>query len=210
MRKMLSLAGAAGMLLALTVGGAAQAAGTTGDTNATPLISTTVVINEVQTNGLNQNDQFVELRNVSPNSLSLEGYQLLRCDASGNEIVIHTFEQGTVLQPYGQVGQYLLIAPSAVRGVAPDVTVAPNIARLGGAILRTPFEQGSMKVDSVGFSTSAGTCVEQRNVAGAAPSLPAYNTFNKSVQRNQSSTDTDTNSVDFGLLIRSPQNSTSI
>ncbi|GLZ81939.1 hypothetical protein Afil01_67460 [Actinorhabdospora filicis] len=211
MRKLLALAASAGMILALGVAGTASASADSGtDRVITPKQSMTVVINEVQTHGLSAGDQFVELRNVSPNSIDLAGYQLLRCETSGNETVIQTFGPGTVLAPYGQIGQHLLIAPSAVKGVAPDVIASPSISQQGGAILRTPFNNGGQKVDGVGFSPLAGSCLEQTNASGPAASVPVFNTWNLSAQRNHTATDTDTNSIDFGLITRSPQNRFSV
>jgi hypothetical protein len=114
------------MLIAL---GISLVLGAGGETATVRAISSTLVIGEVQTRGLNgdnngANDEFVEIYNLSGSPVNLSGYILVSQPCANiTETVRYTFTDRT-LQPYG----HYLIVGSAYSGTVPgDGTMVGGI-----------------------------------------------------------------------------------
>ena len=187
-------------------GGVASAAGHD-TTDAKPLVSSTVVINEVSTRGPNgATDEFIEVRNVSSRSLDLTGYTIRVYGPSNNVIDTITLPAGMVLQPKGNPGQFVVLTGQNFSGTIGDQTnVVPfflagteGIPANGGVAI---FSQTGAKIDGVAFRASAAT---PREGQAALPETAATEQLGASNARDILSTDTDNNRVDFSLHQRTP------
>lgn len=163
-------------------------------------VSTTVVINEVQTRGDNGgNDEFIELRNVSASEQTITGFTVFGCNSTGsitNRFVVGEVEgseelQEVVLQP----GESYLATNDNASGnsydgpVPGDQTYGQGVADDGGVRL----SNGTTIIDEVGFSATT-PCLE----GDPAPAHPGFGTAQDiSATRADGVPDTDENSIDF-------------
>src|SRR5688500_11123191 len=86
----------------------------------TTFFSTNVVISQFQAGGDLANDEFIELHNIGPLPVDLNGYRVVYRSAAGTTDVgpFVTWSTSTILQP----GQFYLIGSLAYDGaVTPDV-----------------------------------------------------------------------------------------
>lgn len=165
-------------------------------------VSTNIVISEFRTRGPNGgNDEFVELYNLSNNSVDISGWKINGSSSTGATGTRATIAAGTVLAP----GCRFLATNSAASGysgaVVGDQTYSTGIADSGGVAVLTA---SNVVIDAVGMSaTSAykeGTVLAQTT-----------SNANQSQERNaisQNNQDTDDNASDFTLnsASSSPQN----
>lgn len=63
--------------------------------------SQTIFIQEVQTRGAAENDEFIELKNSSATPLDISGWQLRRKTSGGSVSSIKVFEKNTLIPPHG-------------------------------------------------------------------------------------------------------------
>ncbi len=166
--------------------------------------SNSVQISQVATQGQGGSlDEFVELQNVQATPLDISGYTVWACSQSGQQILLATIPQGTILQgtipnPQVNTGRYYLLANATGynRATPPDQLYSGDIQRLGGVLLRgTPNQlnpQGA-RIDSVGFSVSS-SCTEN------APAPAQSNIFIDQSDVRLGMIDTNVNAFDFALV----------
>ncbi|MFE0019736.1 lamin tail domain-containing protein [Amycolatopsis sp. NPDC059021] len=207
MRRLLSGSAALAILATTFLGGGAASATEGTSPEAQPTASTTVVINEISTRGQNGlQDQFIELRNVSPRVVDLTGYVLRVYGPSNNLIDTIALPAGLQLQPRDNLGQYAVLVAKNFSGTIQDQTnVVPfnlmgdqAIPSTGGVAL---LNQTGVKVDGIGFSMAVTSAREGQP---AVPETQATEQKNVANARDVLSTDTDNNRVDFSLHQRTP------
>ncbi|HEX8867797.1 MAG TPA: lamin tail domain-containing protein [Lentzea sp.] len=167
-----------------------------GAARAEPLVSRTLVINEVSTSGVNgELDEFVEVLNVSQAPQDLTGIALRVFTAScqvSRTIVL----DGPVLL----AGERLVVAGAALSSTVTAEHVLPaNLdlnSRTGGVALAS----GSKRIDAVAWEApwSVGCELE------GEPALAPPPGFSYSITRDVLGTDTDDNRRDFHIDYRSP------
>ncbi|MFD6071077.1 MULTISPECIES: lamin tail domain-containing protein [Amycolatopsis] len=207
MRRILGASAVFAMLAMGIAGGVANAAGETEGTEAAPLVSSTVVVNEVSTRGVNgQLDEFIELRNVSNQPQDVSGH-VIRIYSPSNVVVdTITLPAGTILQPKGNPGQYAVLVGQNFSGTIGDqtyvipftLTGAEGIPTLGGVSVQN---LAGAKIDGVAFSNAV---MGAREGQAATPESNVTDSLNAANTRNILSTDTDNNRQDFSLQLRSP------
>ncbi|WP_235783698.1 lamin tail domain-containing protein [Amycolatopsis orientalis] len=207
MRRILGASAVFAMLALGMAGGVANAAGDSEGTEAAPLASSTVVVNEVSTRGLNGNlDEFIELRNVSNQPQDVSGYTIRIYSPSNVVTDTIVLPAGTILQPKGNAGQYAVLVGQNFSGTIVDQTyVIPftlasveGIPTLGGLALQN---MSGAKIDGVAFSNAV---VTPREGNAAIPENALTDQLNAANTRNILSTDTDNNRQDFSLQLRTP------
>lgn len=201
MRRLLACSAILASVAGLAAGGVAAA------TEEQPAVSSSVVINELSTRGPNgATDEFIEIRNVSNRAQDLTGYTI-RVYGPGNAVLdTIALPAGTVLQPKGNPGQFVVLTGQNFSGTIADQTnVVPfflstveGIPSNGGVAV---FSQTGAKVDGVAFSTSAFT---PREGQAAIPETAATEQLAGASARDILSTDTDNNRLDFSLHQRTP------
>jgi hypothetical protein len=206
MRRLLGSAAVLAVVAGVVAGGAATAAAAP-TTEAQPLISSSVVVNEVSTRGPNgATDEFIEIRNVSNRQQDLTGYTIRVYGPSNNVVDTIALPAGMVLQPKGNPGQFVVLTGQNFSGTISDQTnVVPfflggfeGIPANGGVAV---FSQTGTKIDGVAFSASAAT---PREGQAALPETAASEQLAAGSARDIMSTDTDNNRVDFSLHQRTP------
>ncbi|MFD3164348.1 ExeM/NucH family extracellular endonuclease [Herpetosiphon sp. NSE202] len=171
-------------------------------TKPTSAVSTSLVISQFQTAGVNASDEFIELHNISANPIDLNGYRVVYRSTSGTTDTAITNWSTSVVIPAG--GFYLLTNSGYDGTATSDGSFSSGLAAAGGGIaIRNGAANTGTIIDSVGFGNATNAFVE-----GTATGAPAANS---SYQRNNSScADTDNNAADFSLLTPSaPRNSSS-
>jgi len=161
----------------------------------------TVVINELQTNGVGTGttgQEFIELKNISDTLVDMSGWRLQYVSSTGNLATakyFSTFETGTIIYP----GGFLLVAPdSYLTDVSPKKTYVINssfsgLASTGGTVQLV--NQIDVVIDMVGWGTKTTTLSETE--LAVAPG------DGQSIQRrvvDSAVVDTDNNKADFELL----------
>ena len=203
MRRILTAAAALGMLVAAG-GGVASAADE--PTDITPAASASVVVNEVSVRGPNgMLDEFIEIRNISNNPVELTDYQIKVYDQRNVLVNTVIVPEGIVLQPRGNLGQFLLLTSQNFSGtiqdetyVLPIVTTGEGIPNQGGVAI---FNPSGAKIDGVAFSN---VVTSAREGAPALPETVSTEPLGASSARDILSTDTDNNRTDFSLHQRTP------
>ncbi|MFJ8913066.1 lamin tail domain-containing protein [Amycolatopsis sp. NPDC102389] len=207
MRRILGASAVFAMLALGMAGGVANAAGEGQETEAAPAVSSSVVVNEVSTRGLNGNlDEFIELRNVSNQPQDVSGYTIRIYSPSNVVTDTIVLPAGTILQPKGNAGQYAVLVGQNFSGTIVDQTyVIPftltgveGIPTLGGVALQNI---SGAKIDGVAFSNAV---VTPREGQAAVPENALTDQLNAANTRNILSTDTDNNRQDFSLQMRTP------
>src|SRR5262249_41769753 len=166
--------------------------------------STNVQISQVSTQGLGGSlDEFVELQNVQASPLDISGYTVYACSQSGQQILLATIPQGTILQgttpsPEVNTGRYYLLANAVGynRVTPPDQLYTGDIQRLGGVLLRgTPnlLNPQGARIDSVGFAVG-NACTE------TAPAPAQSIIFIDQSDVRLGMIDTNVNTFDFTLV----------
>ncbi|WP_181776796.1 lamin tail domain-containing protein [Amycolatopsis pittospori] len=207
MRRILGASAVFAMLAMGMAGGVANAAGESEGTEAAPLASSTVVVNEVSTRGVNGLlDEYIELRNVSSQQQDVSGH-VIRIYSPSN-VVVDTIvlPAGTILQPKGNAGQFAVLIGQNFSGTIADqtyvipftLTSVEGIPTLGGLSVQN---LAGAKIDGVAFSNSVMT---PREGQAATPESNVTDQLNAANTRNILSTDTDNNRQDFSLQLRSP------
>lgn len=163
--------------------------------------NSTVVINELQTNGVGTGttaQEFIELKNISDTLVDVSGWRLQYISSTGNLATakyFSTFETGTIIYP----GGFLLVTPdSYLIDVSPKKTYVINssfsgLASTGGTVQLV--NQINAVIDMVGWGTKTTTLCETE--LAVAPG------DGQSIQRRVVDTavlDTDNNKTDFELL----------
>ena len=168
-------------------------------------LSTTVVISQFQIAGTTAADEFIELHNVSGNSVDLNGLTLVYRAAAGVSDVTLTSWSASTVVPAG--GYYLVGATLGYDGspAADSTYVAGSTGKLsgtsGGLAIRSGAADTGTVVDSLGYGTATNAFVE-----GTTTTAPAAN--NSGARKNGGCLDNDTNSTDFETLAPSaPRNS---
>lgn len=163
--------------------------------------STTLVINEVAPRGPNGPlDGFVEFRNVSPLPLDVGEWQVWACINADVLRPVLTFPAETVLAPFGEVGQYLLLAGANLDGlVASDFSHTLDVPDRGGWLV---VNAAGVVVDGVGFAPHL-PCTEGQ------PVRQCWWNLGYACSRDAPSTDTDNNDANLTCHSRSPMNSVS-
>ncbi|MBB5857566.1 lamin tail domain-containing protein [Amycolatopsis umgeniensis] len=206
MRRILGASAVFAMLAIGMAGGVANAAGESEGTEVAPLVSSTVVVNEVSTRGVNgQLDEFIELRNISSQPQDISGYLVRIYSPSGILTDTIVMPAGTILQPKFTAGQYAVLVGQNFSGTISDQTnVIPftlagvdGIPTTGGVTVQN---LAGTKLDGVGFSNAV---LPAREGQAATPESAATDQLNASNSRNILSTDTDNNRQDFSLQLRS-------
>ncbi|HEX6345329.1 lamin tail domain-containing protein [Umezawaea sp.] len=203
MRRTLIAAAAMGMLV-LAGGGVAGAADE--PTDITPAASASVVVNEVSVRGPNgMLDEFIEIRNISNNAIELTDYQIKVYDQRNVLVNTIVVPEGIVLQPRGNLGQFLVLTSQNFSGTIVDETyVVPTVAsgeglpNQGGVAI---FNPNGAKIDGVAFSSAVTAA---REGAAALPETLVSEPLGASSGRDILSTDTDNNRTDFALHQRTP------
>ena len=168
-------------------------------------VSTTIVISQFQTAGGNNDDEFIELHNVSSEPVNLNGHRLVYRSASGtNDVELLSWTTSTII-PAG--GFYLVARTGGSGGY--DGSVQPDAAYTGGSLSATAggiaLRSGALNtgtiIDAVGYGSATNIFFEgTRTGAPAAHSSRA--------RGENGCADTDDNSADFELLNPSaPRNS---
>ncbi|MEJ2854089.1 MULTISPECIES: lamin tail domain-containing protein [unclassified Saccharothrix] len=209
MRRILTVAAVCAVVAAAVATGFAQAAPE--DTEGvTPMVSSSLVVNEVATRGPNgERDEFIEIRNLSTRPISLaEDFEIRIYQANGQYQTV-SFPEGITLEARGQQGDLLLLAGENFSGTAPGwVTQVPldpktvDIPDNGGVAI---FTATGAKVDGVAFSSAIPTTAAREG----QPARPMTNLnvdplMYVSSARDVLSTDTDQNRVDFDLHVATP------
>lgn len=148
--------------------------------SATPVANTgSIVVNEIAAGA------YVELRNVSPSTVDIGGFNLWLCDAG--DVVSHLrLAIGRQLHP----GGFYVLASSSFTGGVADQTYSGVLPR-GGAVLLDP-----------GYGWVDGVSVDRRSPCGTgdpAPACPFAGTA-----RDLDSTNTGNNAADFSCRTMSP------
>jgi predicted extracellular nuclease len=157
--------------------------------------SDTIVISEVQFRGIDGNDEFVELQNVSSAPVPIGGWILQGCAAaSGAPSARTTVPAGTSVPPGGH---YLFVNSAGTLAFAADRTYGTGLSDDGGVRI----VNGTTVIDGVANQdTSADQCRE-----GAGLPFPTTSGRTNAFERTR---DTDDNATDFdGPKLPDPQNS---
>jgi predicted extracellular nuclease len=161
--------------------------------------SSTIVISEVQIEGVSSSDDFIELYNPTDNDIDLSDYRLVKRSESGtSDSSIKAFGSGDTIPAHG----YYLWANSggSYTDIANSTTGSVISANNGIALRIGDMDTGAI-VDSVGWGSAANVFVETSPFAenpGTGSSLERVGD------------DTDNNSVDFHLReVSDPQGSLS-
>ncbi|KPL91439.1 lamin tail domain-containing protein [Herpetosiphon geysericola] len=166
-----------------------------------PRLSTSLVISEFRTRGLNgAADEFVELYNLSSEPVSIGGWKLNGSSSSGTVSTRATIPANTVLLAGCR---YLVVNSSGYSGsTSGNLSYTTGVADDGGVALLDP---NNVLIDMVGMST--GSAYKE-----GTPLAPTTNNLNQSYERKPGGSagngiDTDNNQADFSYATGSnPQN----
>lgn len=170
--------------------------GSTTITIAPEPVGTSVVVNELASRGPNgSDDEFIELRNDSANTVQVGGWRIMRSDRNGATSILYTLPSGRTLGP----GCHYLVAHGGFifYGPPPDARYEGTYDDDGGVALVMP--DGSI-VDQVGMSATSA----YREGASLSP-LPHDSDSRRTYSR--AGRDTNDNQSDFRVSFGgSPQN----
>ncbi|CAL9504288.1 hypothetical protein SUDANB95_03476 [Actinosynnema sp. ALI-1.44] len=214
MRRFSTGAAAFALLAAAVTTGFAQAAPEQGG-EVVPMISSSLVVNEVATRGpLGNLDEFIEIRNLSTQSFEPAGqFEVRIYSQDGTLLETVDFPAGTQLAPRGQEGDILVLVHENFAGtIPPNVTQVPlpeefDIPDLGGVAIYTVPQgnQQGQKIDGVAFSNNVPTTrAREGQAARPMTNLNVDPLLRVASARDVLSTDTDNNRVDFTLHTATP------
>jgi hypothetical protein len=152
----------------------------------------TVVINEIQTGGAEQEDEFVELYNGGSCPALMDEFSLYYRSATGTtDATLWTAASGQKLGP----GLFFVLGGAKYSG-NPDFTMAPgaSLAAGGGGLA---LKRGAKTIDMVGWGAANNAYVDSAPAPAPAPSM--------SVGRYPDGEDTDSNMVDFEEATPTPR-----
>ena len=156
-----------------------------------PVCDATVTINELQTEGAEAEDEFVELYNGGSCAVQMADYVLYYRSATGTtDSTLWTATSSQTLGP----GVFFVLGGAKFTAVAADFTMAPG-ASLGAAGGTLALKKGPTTIDLVGWGTAA-------YADGLAAPAPAAS---KSIGRHPDGADTDNNAADFTEGTPSPR-----
>lgn len=164
----------------------------------------TVKLSEVDTSGLGGgNDEFIELRNNSPQPADLTGWSLWRCNGADTDLISEITLSGPLgtIPGFGTVYVHHTLWTAPAGAPAAAATYSVGVSDGTGVQLR----DASMNVvDSAGFSGDAtnNKCVEgaPATAAPANSDLAAARTVAGGVH----AVDTNVNAADFSVVARTP------
>ena len=158
-------------------------------------VSNTIVISEVQFRGIDGNDEFVELRNISSAPVNIGGWALQGCAAASGAPSNRTTVPADTIVPAG--GAYLFVNGAGTLAFAADRTYSTGLSDDGGVRI----VNGTTVIDGVANQdSSADQCRE-----GTGLSFPTQSGRTNAFERTQ---DTDDNAADFdGPQLPDPQSS---
>lgn len=164
-----------------------------------------LLISEVMTGGASASDEFIEIYNPGPDSLPLEGLELVYVTASG-ATVSRRADWPAGAPSIGPGAHHLVANAAGTFAPIADVVYASGMAATGGSVALR-IQGASSAIDAVGWGTAASAWME----GTAAPAPAAGETLERLPGGSAGSgQDTDNNAVDFGTSqIPDPQNSTS-
>ena len=192
---------------------------TTPTPSPTPQLADHVVIGEVQINGSNANEDFVEIYNPTDSSVDLNGWQINKKTSTGTVSSLVLFGSGASIPAHG----YFLWAnnqgnPSFSSTIGADVSNTNNLSENNSIALENASD---VIIDQVGWGTGTDQFVETTLINNGSDT-------NKSMERKAYTTstqatmeggvdalkgngfDANDNATDFILrLISQPQNSAS-
>jgi len=170
-------------------------------------VSPNLVISQFQVAGGTANDEFIELHNISSNSVDLNGFSVVYRSSGGtNDVLFAQWASSTIIP----AGGYYLIASTGYDGTAaPNLVYNPTACQCsmsatgGGIAIRNGALNSGVIFDSVGYGSASNAFVET-----AVTAVPAANAgqsrFNNGCQ------DTDNNANDFSTVNPSaPRNASS-
>jgi hypothetical protein len=168
----------------LPTGDSSPGDGATGNDSGGPGCTGAIVINELQTDGV---DEFVELYNPNSCAVPLSGWEIKYESAGGGAGPAgYKFVAGDSIPALG----YFLVASSAFSGKK-DATLISGFAAAAGQV--GLVDDKSAIIDGVAYGTVTGGSYREKQSAAAPPT-------NKSIGRSPNGTDTDNNSADFKVL----------
>lgn len=174
-----------------------------------PQVSPNIVISQFQPGtSANANDEFIELHNIGPVAVDLNGYRVVYRSQNGTSDVgpMAVWTTSTIVQP----GQFYLVASNSYTGsAAPNLTYNTSTcacslsASNGGLAIRQGDQNTGTVIDAVGWGTGSNIFVE-----GTRTTAPGSG--NSQARKLAGCQDTDDNLADFAVLTPfAPRNSTS-
>lgn len=175
-----------------------------------PAVSPNLVISQFQPGtGTSANDEFIEIHNIGPTAVDLNGYRVVYRSQNGTSDVgpMGVWTTTTILQP----GQFYLIASNSYSGgVTPNqvyntASCACSLsASNGGLAIRQGAQNTGAIIDAVGWGTGSNIFFE-----GSRTIAPG--TGNSQGRKQNGCQDTDDNAADFATLIPyAPRNTSTI
>ena len=162
------------------------------DTPNAAQVSPNFVISQFQVAGGSATDEFIELHNISSNTVDLNGYRVVYRSAAGtNDVAMVEWTTGTTVP----AGGFYLIANSTYDGTVPsninyNVSMVSMSASGGGIAIRNGAVNTGVIVDSVGYGSATNAFVES-NVTPAPAANSGQGRINNGCQ------DSDSNVNDF-------------
>jgi Lamin Tail Domain len=156
--------------------------GTDAPVDSPPATGTHVVINELQTEGSNANDEFVELYNPTSSTVSLANWEIRYASGGGGAGGAGHKFNGTASIA---AGAYLVLSGG---------TWTPGMQQSDGqlGLFNATLPAAGTLIDGIGYGTVSGGSIHY-NEGQSAPSPPASG----SIGRSPNGGDTDSNKTDF-------------
>jgi hypothetical protein len=175
--------------------------------------STTLVISQFQTKGSTTADEFIELHNIGPDPVDLNGYRLVwRAGTDTTDTTLLAWTASAIVQP----GQYYLVGagPGYNDAVTADVTYVDGgsgfITEIGGLALRNGAADTGTIVDSVAYGSVPSDFPFIETTKTAVPVQNGSRARYASAATGGGCQDTDNNNSDFiSLATARPRNSSS-
>ncbi len=159
----------------------------------TQVVSPNIVISQFQVAGGVASDEFIELHNISSNSVDLNGYRVVYRSAGGtNDNAMVEWTTSTIVP----AGAYYLVVSSTYDGSVPgngqpyNTSMVSMSATGGGIGLRIGALNTGVLIDSVGYGTATNSFIES-----TVTTAPLVNTSQS--RASNGCQDTDNNANDF-------------
>jgi len=158
-----------------------------------------ILITEVQIEGEQSSDDFIELFNPNNQLVDISGWQIKKKTSSGKESSVIVVPQGTIIDPLN----YILWASSKNdyhQRVGADISTAAYLSKNNSIAL---FDKEKRLIDAVAWGEGENQFVEDIPFS----ENPAKNqTIGRKINENtQEYIDTDNNSLDFEIQIPTPK-----